>query len=129
MSNIEKLLAAVLAELKKFTGRMPGADAPGALKRSLAAKKMGISISKLNWRIRVGLTQTCADPHMIPMSEILRFTASQDAETGLEPAADARTIMSTSRPSSGRTTRRRGRRSAERRRSNGLRVSRGFLGS
>jgi hypothetical protein len=94
MSNIEKLLAAVLAELKKFTGRMPGADAPGALKRSLAAKKMGISISKLNWRIRVGLTQTCADPHMIPMSEILRFTASQDAETGLEPAADARTIMS-----------------------------------
>lgn len=46
-----------------------------ALKRAEAAKAMGVSISKLDALVRVGKVRTADDVHLIPMSEVRRYTA------------------------------------------------------
>jgi hypothetical protein len=45
----------------------------GAVKRRLAAKMMGIGLSKLEALIRDGEIRTAVDRHLVPLSEVRRY--------------------------------------------------------
>lgn len=89
MSEIKQLLVDVLAELRKLTGR----TAPeSAVTRREAARRMGISLSKLNALIRTAEVQVCRDRHLVPVSEVERYTRAADEVTMEQEAPTALSI-------------------------------------
>lgn len=47
----------------------------GAVKRAVAAKMMGVGLTKLDALIRAGRVATAQDSHLIPLAEVRRFCA------------------------------------------------------
>jgi hypothetical protein len=67
-------LRAVRAELKRLAEREAG-SAPVAVKRSVAAKMLGVGLTKLDALVREGKLKTAEDSHLIPVVELRRYAA------------------------------------------------------
>lgn len=70
-------LDSIAAVLERITARLDAREAaqPVALKRSAAAKAMGVSSRKLEQLIVAGKVATAEDVRLVPMSEIRRYCA------------------------------------------------------
>lgn len=68
-------LAPILARIEAKLDALGSAPAPVALKRSAAAKAMGISVRKLEQLIIAGKVSTAEDVRLVPMSEVKRYCA------------------------------------------------------
>lgn len=67
-------LAQLRAVIREEISRLPATE-PHALKRTAAAKAMGISTGKLDGLIASGKVRTAEDPRLVPMSEVKRYCA------------------------------------------------------
>lgn len=66
----------VLVELRALRERIETvAVAPVAVKRSVAAKMLGIGVTKLDALVREGKLKTAEDSHLIPVAELRRYAA------------------------------------------------------
>lgn len=70
---LRKSLDKMREEYRAVVEQLPPRD--GAVKRAVAAKLCGISVSKLDALIRDGKIRTTEDSRLVPMSEVRRFTA------------------------------------------------------
>lgn len=73
LRRLNKALDLQRAELRAVVEQLPPRD--GAVKRVVAARLCGISPSKLDALVRAGKIRTTEDSHLVPMSEVRRFTA------------------------------------------------------
>lgn len=89
MGEIKQMLREVILELRKLTGR-PAEEV--SVTRKEAARRMGMSLSKLNGRIRAGEIATCRDVHLIPVAEIRRYSQRSDEVTQEQEAPTALSI-------------------------------------
>ena len=70
MTDIEATLARIERRLEQLAG-----PSPVAVKRTQAAKLMGVSLRKLGALISAKKIRTTEDPHLVPMSEVRRYCA------------------------------------------------------
>lgn len=69
MKALDKLRAEVRSALAAVQ------PAVGAVKRSVAARLMGVSSSKLDTLIKLGKVRTADDRTLVPIAEVKRYTA------------------------------------------------------
>jgi hypothetical protein len=75
---LAKELRALRRELAKLRRDVEARDAAvagrdGAVKRRVAAKMMGVGLTKLEALIRDGEVRTAVDRHLIPLAEVRRY--------------------------------------------------------
>lgn len=73
LRSIRKGLDKLRAEFKAATEATR--SQPHAVKRSVAAKLMGIGVTKLDTLIKLGKVRTADDRTLVPLSEVKRYTA------------------------------------------------------
>jgi hypothetical protein len=73
LRSIRKGLDKLRAEVRALLQAQ--APASGAVKRTIAAKLMGIGRTKLDNLIASGDVRTAVDTRLVPMSEVRRYTA------------------------------------------------------
>ena len=74
MSETSEVVAR-LARIEAQLERLATTPAPVAVKRSVAAKMMGVSLPKLVRLIAAGKVKTADDEHLIPVAEVRRYCA------------------------------------------------------
>lgn len=78
--QIEQELAALRAEVAKLAERMPSIVLPKLFKVPLAAKHLGVSLTKMKDLIRIGDVRTVelGGRRMVPLSELERLCTLPD---------------------------------------------------
>lgn len=77
MGSVDPLanLAAIVARMDAKLDALGSTPAPVAVKRSVAAKMMGISTRKLEQLITAGKVRTTEDTRLVPVAEVKRYCA------------------------------------------------------
>lgn len=60
---------------EEMRAQSTAAPRDGAVKRAVAAKLMGVGLTKLAALVKVGTVATAQDTHLIPMAEVRRYCA------------------------------------------------------
>jgi hypothetical protein len=74
-------IAAALARIEARLDRLATTPAPVAVKRAVAAKMMGIGVTKLDALVREGKIRTAEDSHLVPVAEVKRYCAPKAPRT------------------------------------------------